>query len=280
MRSLLPSARFHVHRGGSAVDVEAGSWLIALNRAAEFLDVGLTTPGEWTARVDDDGDVEVGLPDGSQVGIRTLGAAVQVRAVGVDLDEQFDQFQEEETPTAQWPPPPAIRMPESSLGRSMVIFDGAALAERLFDLTGTLSELGPEGAAQALLELMEQELIECGWASVVRGTVDDDRMVHIAGVGQRGRALVGHEAPYEAGLVGAAHHSGMTLRTNALDPERLAHLPADARADLEDLMCVPVVLDDGRTWGVIALADVAEQTPDAAFEAVEMVARTLGAIVV
>jgi len=279
MRSLVPSSRFHVHRGGSAVDVEASTWLGALNRAAAFLDVVTSDPGEWRARVGSKGEVEVDLPDGSRVEVRPLGAAIQVRAVGVDLDDQFDPFLDETTPTAQWPAPPDIRMPQSSLARSMVVFDPTALAERLFELTGELSDLGPESAAQALLELMEAELVECAWASVVRGTVDDDRLVHVAGVGDRGRALLGHSAPYDAGLVGAAHHSGMTLRTDALDPDRLAHLPADARADLEDLMCVPVVLEDGRTWGVIAMADVAPHTPDAAYEAVEMVARALAAIV-
>lgn len=277
MRVEIPPTRHQVRCEGGTVEVHASSWIEALARSLSFFEIDSLDPGEWSAMVGPGGEVTVLLPGGQSVDIRPL--TQRVVAVPASLEEAFEPFRDEDTPTAQWPPPPDIEMPTASLARSGVIFEPEALSERLFDLSGQLASEEPDVVARVMLDLVVQELIRCAWAAVYRGTVDDEDLRCIAGTGV-GDALVGWRVPFETGLVGACHHSGMVLRTSALHGGRLAHLPAQVAEGIRELLCVPVPCEDGRTWGVLMVVDPAEGTPEQAVSSLLMVAGVMGRLLV
>ena len=151
------------------------------------------------------------------------------------------------------------------------------LAERLFDLSMDLSMAEPDDACQLALDLA-LEFVDSDAGSVVRGSINDPALTFVAATGPVRDQIIGRQVPFGAGLVGLAFDVGGTLVVNdaSSDSRHLDKIDQETGFHTMASLCVPVLTDDGHSYGVIQLLNQSGKGfSEQDVEVVETIAGTL-----
>jgi hypothetical protein len=266
---------------GETVQIDAINWLFAMAKAADLLDVNTPAFGEWLCRSQADGTVVIEDQQNRRSWmIQRLAPAIKIVAVGATSAPQPElDVREEREPEPVFivnAPPPAISMPlDSTLRKEEAIFSEDDMAEHLFELSFDITGANPDDACKITLDHVAS-FIDCVNMNVVRGTLNDERMNFLVGRGELGAAWVGHNVEFGVGAVGRCHGSGMVMEVHEPTAELVEHLPESTRAQVKSMLCLPVVNNDGWTFGVIQVTNP-PKLEQQQIDIVAALARTLGA---
>jgi len=256
------------------VRVRANNWLDSLAKAAAFFEFDTSGPVNWTLS-SAEGVVEVAGPDGVLWTIAEASAELQIQILG-HVEEDFPL--EHKTTGASGQVfrglPPMITMPGTSIKPENAVFSRHDLSEHLFEMSGDIAGKPADEAAHVALGHIHN-FVAFSDALVVKGSLDDTGFAVILGQGELGEVLIGHEVPFDVGVLGQCHANHMAVWLTSVTPQRLSHLPDRVHPLIESLLAVPVVADDGWFWGVLHLLNISPRTDEAAVEAAGAIARTL-----